>query len=60
VGIVVHTSVGDDGRKSAKALVTYRFPCVVPTCTGIREALNYTTLRRVIELPVGRQRVAVG
>ena len=33
VGIVVHTDV-TDGKKSAKALVTYRFPCVVPTCTG--------------------------
>jgi site-specific DNA recombinase len=33
VGIVVHTDVGEDGKKSAKALVTYRFPCVVPTCT---------------------------
>ena len=34
VGIVVHTNVGDDGRKTAKALVTYRFPCVVQTRTG--------------------------
>jgi len=34
VGIVVHTSVGQDGRKSAKALVTYRFPGVVATRTG--------------------------
>jgi site-specific DNA recombinase len=34
VGIVVHTSVGDDGKKSAKALVTYRFPGVVVTRTG--------------------------
>ena len=34
VGIVVHTGVGEDGKKTAKALVTYRFPCVVPTRTG--------------------------
>ncbi|MGD0020512.1 MAG: hypothetical protein ABSD62_14820 [Candidatus Limnocylindrales bacterium] len=55
MGIVVHTDVGDDGRKSAKAVVTYRFPGVVPTRTGIREGLNYTTVRRVIDLPVGRR-----
>lgn len=34
VGIVLHTTVGDDGKKSAKALVTYRFPGVVETRTG--------------------------
>jgi site-specific DNA recombinase len=55
VGIVVQTSVGDNGKKSAKALVTYRFPGVVETRTGIREEVNYTTVRRVIELPVGRR-----
>jgi len=60
VGIVVHTSVAEDGSKSAKALVTYRFPGVVPTCTGTGSWVNYTTVRRVIELPVGRQKVAVG
>ncbi len=60
VGIVVHTTIGEDGRKTAKALVTYRFPCVVPTCTGIPASHNYTVLRRVIELPVGRGRVVVG
>jgi site-specific DNA recombinase len=32
--VVVHTEVGEDGKKTAKAVVTYRFPCVVPTCTG--------------------------
>ena len=42
-------------RKTAKAVVTYRFPCVVPTCTGTNSWGNYTTVRRVIELPVGRQ-----
>jgi hypothetical protein len=33
-----------------------------PIRTGIREELNYTLARRVIELPVGRNRakVAVG
>jgi site-specific DNA recombinase len=34
VGVVVHTSVGEDGKKSAKALATYRFPGGVPTCTA--------------------------
>ncbi|MGA2514576.1 MAG: recombinase family protein [Candidatus Limnocylindrales bacterium] len=57
VGVVVHTEIGSDGKKTAKAVVTYRFPCVVPTRTGIREGLNYTTVRRVIEIPVGRQAV---
>ncbi len=32
--VVVHTTIGEDGTKTAKALVTYRFPGVVPTCTG--------------------------
>jgi site-specific DNA recombinase len=54
VGIVVHTDV-TYGKRTAKAVVTYRFPCVVPTRTGIPASQNYTTLRRVIELPVGRQ-----
>jgi len=54
VGIVVHTDITPDGKKRARAVVTYRFPGVAPTHTGIREGLNYTTLRRVIELPVGR------
>jgi hypothetical protein len=31
---VVHTTIGDDGTKTAKAVVTYRFPCVVPFFTG--------------------------
>jgi site-specific DNA recombinase len=34
VGIVVHTDVGEDGKKTVRAVVTYRFPCVVPTRTG--------------------------
>lgn len=57
--VVIQTTVSDDGKKSAKALVTYRFPAVVPTCTVTGSWGNYTTVRRVIELPVGRQRVAV-
>jgi site-specific DNA recombinase len=32
--VVIHTALGEDGKKTAKALVTYRFPGVVPTCTG--------------------------
>jgi site-specific DNA recombinase len=55
VGIVVHTETGSDGKKRARAVVTYRFPCVAPTHTGIPEGHNYTVLRRVFELPVGRQ-----
>jgi site-specific DNA recombinase len=39
-GIVVHTSVGDDGKKTAKALVTYRFPGVVVTRTGTGSSLR--------------------
>jgi hypothetical protein len=51
---VINTTI-DDGKKTAKALVTYRFPGVLPTCTGTGSYQNYTTVRRVIELPVGRQ-----
>jgi site-specific DNA recombinase len=58
--VVVHTTIGEHGKKTAKALVTYRFPSVVNTFTGTGSHVNYTTLRRVIELPVGRQKVAVG
>jgi site-specific DNA recombinase len=34
--VVVQTTIGEDGKKTAKALVTYRFPCVVDffTATG--------------------------
>ena len=42
VGIVIHTVVGDDGRKTARALVTYRFPnplAGVSTCTGTDSSL---------------------
>jgi site-specific DNA recombinase len=34
VGIVVHTETPPDGKKTVRAVVTYRFPCVVPTRTG--------------------------
>jgi site-specific DNA recombinase len=34
VRVVVHTEVGPDGRKQARALVTYRFPGVVQTDTA--------------------------
>jgi site-specific DNA recombinase len=33
-GVVVHTDIGEDGEKTVKAVITYRFPGVVPTCTG--------------------------
>jgi site-specific DNA recombinase len=36
VHIVVHTSSGGDGKRAARAVVTYRFPAVVETSTGIR------------------------
>jgi site-specific DNA recombinase len=39
VGIVIHTTVGGDGKKTARAVVTYRFPCVVPTRTGTGSSL---------------------
>lgn len=41
--------VCDTGRCDPAAV-----PTVVVTRTGIREEVNYTTVRRVIELPVGR------
>ena len=56
--VVIHTETGADRRKHARAVVTYRFPAVVNVSTGIREGLNYTIARRVIELPSGRRRVA--
>jgi site-specific DNA recombinase len=54
VGIVIHTDTSGP-KKTAKAVVTYRFPCVVNIFTGTGSHMNYTTVRRVIELPVGRQ-----
>jgi hypothetical protein len=32
--VIVHTTIGEDGKKTAKALVTYRFPGVVNVFTG--------------------------
>jgi site-specific DNA recombinase len=32
--VVIRTDVPAEGRKTAVAVITYRFPCVVPTCTG--------------------------
>jgi site-specific DNA recombinase len=34
VQIVIHTETADDGRKTARAVVHYRFPAVVETRTG--------------------------
>jgi site-specific DNA recombinase len=34
VGIVIHTEIPADGKKTVRAVVTYRFPCVVNTRTG--------------------------
>ena len=60
VRAVVYTDVGEDGKKHARIALEYRFPTatplVVPTRTGTGSHMNYTTVRRVIELPVGRQK----
>ena len=47
--------MASDGKKAIRAVVTYRFPGVVNTFTATNSWGNYTTVRRVIELPVGRQ-----
>jgi site-specific DNA recombinase len=64
VRAVVYTEVGEDGKKHARLTIEYRFPADalagVSTCTVTGSHMNYTTVRRVIELPVGRQKVAVG
>ena len=52
--VVIHTTVGEDGKKTAKALVTYRFPCVlnVFTATGSwRRSTGSTTERRLLAPP---------
>ena len=61
--IIIHTKTGADGKKQARAVVEYRFPkppegdvCVVSSSTVTAASLNYTLLRRVIELPTGRQK----
>jgi hypothetical protein len=36
VHIVVHTTMGEDGKKGARAIVSYRFPAVVEISTGTR------------------------
>jgi hypothetical protein len=59
VHIVIHTDAGEDGKPRARAVVTYRFPAVLETRTGIREELNYTIRQRVIELPPRRYRAKV-
>ena len=46
--IAVHTTIGDDGKKTATAIVRYRFPRV-PTCTGTdswRRSAGTATERR--------------
>ena len=39
VAIVIHTELGEGGKKSAKAVVTNRFPAVVETFTGTGSSL---------------------
>jgi hypothetical protein len=53
--IVVHTEVLVDSKKRVHAEVHYRIPGVVPTRTGTGAGQNYTLVRRIIELPVGRR-----
>jgi site-specific DNA recombinase len=66
VRVRIRTAEDGDGKKSASAQIEYRFPQpanglgVLPTHTGIREGLNYTIVRRVIELAGGRRRQVVG
>jgi site-specific DNA recombinase len=59
VRAVVYTDVDEDGKKHTRIALEYRFPTptplVVPTRTGTDSHMNYTIVRRVIELPVGRQ-----
>ncbi|HEU6439285.1 MAG TPA: recombinase family protein [Terriglobales bacterium] len=62
---VIHTSVDENGKKTAKAVVTYRFPCVVNTFTATgswRRSTGIATERRPLapleRLPPGRPRVA--
>ena len=63
--IVIHTDIGPDQKKRARAVVEYRFPtqahlCVVSTDKGNRAGQNYTcrVVRRVIDLPSGKQKKA--
>jgi hypothetical protein len=58
--ITVHTTVQADGKKTQRALIEYRLPGGGATCTGTAASLNYTLLRRVIELPTGRQKKGSG
>jgi site-specific DNA recombinase len=49
VGVVIHTKSDEDGKKSARALVTYRFPGGVSTCRGtgsLPRAAGISTGRR--------------
>jgi hypothetical protein len=61
VRVRVVTDADETGRpRSVRAIVEYAFPGALQTVTDIREELNYTVARRVIELPVGRRRSVVG
>jgi hypothetical protein len=57
--VTVNTEIAADGHKSLSLVITYRFPSpemtgTVSTRTRTGSYQNYTTVRRVIELPVGR------
>jgi hypothetical protein len=59
VRVTVNTEITEDGHKSLSLAITYRFPRpgmtgTVSTRTRTDSYVNYTTVRRVIELPVGR------
>jgi site-specific DNA recombinase len=63
--VVVQTTIGEDGKKTAKALVTYRFPGVVSTCTGTGSSPQSTGIAtdtrrpdRHARSPPGHPRVA--
>ncbi len=65
VRVTVHTNEDENGKRSAKAVIEYRFPepvqeanGVVDVSRGIPASRDYTICRRTIELPTGRQRQA--
>jgi site-specific DNA recombinase len=55
--ITVHTTVAEDGKKTQRAVIEYRFGGG-ETHTGTAASLNYTLLCRTMDLPSGRQKKA--
>ncbi len=58
--VVVQTNVGDDGKKTAKALVTYRFPRVVETRTATGSWPRATGTAKVTRRPDRHARAPPG